>query len=384
MKKVLLFSEIFPPVKGGSGRWFWEVYTRIQQNDVVIAAGKSNVESEFDQISPLNTYRLPLNSSSWGLKSVTGLKFYWRIFRLVRQIIKQENIEVIHCGRCLPEGFIGYLINKTMGIPYICFIHGEDVETAATSRELSWIVKKALSGAKYLVCNSQNTATILLNTWHTASAKTKVINPGVDTKRFVPAEYNSEIRTALGWNERPVILTVGRLQERKGHDMMIKALPAIKEQVPDILYAIIGDGEQRPLLDSLVNKLGLIENVMFMSEISDDQMIQCYQQCNLFILPNRTVGRDIEGFGMVLVEAQACGKPVIAGNSGGTAETMLVGESGYIVDCTSVGSMVEQIIPILKDTKLASRMGARGCAHVNVNLDWQGLSQQAKQLFEKV
>ena len=384
VKNVLLLSEIFPPVKGGSGRWFWEVYSRIQQDDVVIAAGQNSLASEFDQVSPLKTYRLPLASSCWGLKSLTGLKFYWRIFRLVRQIVKQENIEVIHCGRCLPEGFIGYLINKTMGIPYICFIHGEDVETAATSRELSWIVRKALNGAEYLVCNSQNTATILLNTWNSESSKTKVINPGVDTKRFVPADHDPETRAALGWNERPVILTVGRLQERKGHDMMIKALPVLKEQFPDILYAIIGGGEQRPILDNLVDKLGLTENVLFMSEVSDEQMIQCYQQCNLFILPNRTVGRDIEGFGMVLVEAQACGKPVIAGDSGGTSETMLIGESGYIVDCTSVPAMVEHILPILKDPILANNMGKKGCAHANAKLDWQALSLQAKWLFEKI
>ena len=217
-----------------------------------------------------------------------------------------------------------------------------------------------------------------------ADEKIKVIHPGVYTQRFFPLDYTPDTRSMLGWGERLVILTVGRLQKRKGHDMMIKALPAIKEHFPDVLYAIIGDGAQRVVLDGLVNELGLADNVLFMSETSDETMIKCYQQCNLFILPNRTVERDIEGFGMVLVEAQACGKPVIAGDSGGTIETMLVGESGFIVDCTSTSAIVEKIIYMLKNENTSSVMGERGRIHVNENLDWQALSQKAKQLFERV
>jgi phosphatidylinositol alpha-1,6-mannosyltransferase len=381
MKKTLLLSEIFPPLKGGSGRWFWEVYTRLPKDKVVIAAGETENTTNFDKKNSLNCYRLPLSSWSWGLKSLTGLKFYWRVLRAVLKLVKQEKIESIHCGRCLPEGFIGYLVNKLKGIPYICYIHGEDVETAATSRELSWIVKKALTHADKLICNSQNTANILLNSWHTDPQKTFIVNPGVDTQVFVPAEPNESIKTQLGWEQRPVILTVGRLQERKGHDMLIRSLPAVIKQHPNVLYAIIGDGENKAALQELVGSLQLGDNVLFMSELSDQQMIQCYQQCNLFILPNRSVGRDIEGFGMVLVEAQACAKPVIAGDSGGTAETMLLNETGFIVDCTSAELLPEKIILLLNDTELADKMGQKGRKHVVETLDWKNLTKQASDLF---
>lgn len=384
MKKTLLLSEIFPPTKGGSGRWFWEVYTRIQQGDVVVAAGQTSAAEDFDLSTPFKTYRLPLSSTSWGLKSIVGLKFYWQIFKLVRRIVKQENIEVIHCGRCIPEGFIAYLIKIFIGIPYICYVHGEDMETAATSRELSWIVNKALGGAEYMVCNSQNTAKILHGTWNCLSSKVVVVNPGVDAQFFIPADYSPEIRSVLGWGSRPVVLTVGRLQKRKGQDMVIKALVRVKQQIPDVLYAVVGEGSQRPLLENLVEELKLTDNVLFMSEISDENMIECYQQCNVFILPNRTVDRDIEGFGMVLVEAQACGKPVIAGDSGGTAETMLIGESGYVVDCTSVELISEKVLTLLTDETLAREMGEVGCAHVNSTLNWPALSQQAKQVFDRI
>ena len=124
MKKTLLLSEIFPPVKGGTGRWFWEVYTRIAKGDVVVAAGQDDKSDDVDTTSPLKTYRLPLSSWSWGLKSLTGLKYYFSALRAVLNVITQNDIEIIHCGRCLPEGFIGFLISKIKGIPYICYVHG--------------------------------------------------------------------------------------------------------------------------------------------------------------------------------------------------------------------------------------------------------------------
>ncbi|OZG73434.1 glycosyl transferase family 1 [Hahella sp. CCB-MM4] len=381
MKKTLLLSEIFPPVKGGSGRWFWEVYNRLPSDRVVVAAGNNEQAAAFDKKNPLKTFRLPLSSTSWGLRSLVGLKFYWSVYWAVRKLVKQEKIEVIHCGRCLPEGFVAYLISKTMGIPYICYIHGEDVETAATSRELSWIVHRSLGGAEKLVCNSQNTADIVLNTWHASREKTHVVHPGVDAGYFVPAAPDAEVRDSLGWGQRPVVVTVGRLQLRKGQDMLIQALPEIRQQFPDILYAIIGEGEEKAALVKLAADLGVTDNVAMMSELSDEQMLQCYQQCDVFVLPNRTVGRDIEGFGMVLVEAQACAKPVIAGDSGGTAETMKVGETGYIVDCTSPAPLARQIIEVLSNLEQRKSMGAAGRQHVEQNLDWSKLAEQARQLM---
>lgn len=384
MRKTLLLSEIFPPLKGGSGRWFWEIYSRLPAEKVVIAAGKTDGADDFDQQHEMNCYRLPLSSWSWGLKSLTGLRFYWRVLRQVLSLIKNEKIDVIHCGRCLPEGFIGYLVSKLKGIPYICYIHGEDVETAATSRELSWIVKKALGGATTLIANSQNTANILLNTWQTDPAKTFVVNPGVDSQQFVPVAANEEVKQSLGWTARKVILTVGRLQERKGHDMLIRALPAIITHHPDVLYAIIGDGKQKESLQALVAQLQLQKHVMFMTELSDEQMIQCYQQCDVFVLPNRTVGRDIEGFGMVLVEAQACAKPVIAGDSGGTAETMVIGETGFIVDCTQPQQLAIKLNELLSDSLTCQKMGQAGRLHVQQSLDWGVLCKKLSLHIDKL
>ena len=354
----------------------------LPKNEYIIAAGHTEGDEAFDKTHDLKLQRLNLSSNSWGIKSLTGLKFYWRVFNQIRKLIKQLRIETIHCGRCLPEGFIGYLFNKFLNIPYICYIHGEDVEAAATSRELSWIVSKVLSNATTLICNSQNTANLILNNWQANPDKTVILNPGCDANKFIPADNSESIKKSLGWKNKQVILTVGRLQERKGQDMLIKALPAIKQSIPNVLYAIIGGGEEKQKLEKLTDELNLKDNVMFMSEISDEQMIQAYQQCDIFALPNRTVGQDIEGFGMVLVEAQACAKPVIAGDSGGTAETMIIGETGFIVDCTQPEPIANKLIELLQSPEKCAKLGTAGRMHVEKTLDWQVHTERAKEIFK--
>lgn len=381
MSKTLLISEIFPPIHGGSGRWFWELYSRLPREEYFIVAGESPETEAFDKTHDLTIQRINLSSPSWGIKSKTGLAFYWKTFWLLKKIIKENTITQIHCGRCLPEGVMGWLLNIFTGIPFICYVHGEDVETASTSRELSWLVKKVLLKANKLISNSNNTANILTSNWGAKTDKVVVLNPGCDTSKFIPAEYNQEVRDSLGWSNKKVILTVGRLQKRKGHDMMIAALLEIKKQIPDVLYAIIGGGEELINLKKQVVDLSLEEHVIFHSEISDKEMIQCYQQCDLFILPNRTVGNDIEGFGMVLVEAQACGKPVIAGDSGGTSETMLIGETGFILDCTSSQPIAKTLTELLSQPEKLVSLGKQGRVHATTQLDWEVHTKKAINLF---
>lgn len=382
MKKSILISEIFPPKNGGSGRWFWELYSRLPQESTFIVAGQHEDSEHFDKAHKLSLARLDLNCWTWGIKSVDGFKYYWKTFWSIKKLIKQHNIKSIHCGRCLPEGFMGYLLSKALGLPLLCYVHGEDVEAASQSRELSWMVKRVLNHCHTIICNSNNTASLLTNSWSISDEKIKVLNPGVDASKFIPAVRDMLIKAQLGWNDRPVVLTVGRLQKRKGHDMMVSALPKIKESIPNVLYAIIGGGEEKARLESLVIKNSVQDNVLFMDEIDDDTMLQCYQQCDLFILPNRTVGRDIEGFGMVLVEAQSCGKPVIAGNSGGTRETMVEEETGVVIDCTNIETIADTVCSMLKDKNKLQTMALVAREHVLTTLDWSAHVEKAKALFQ--
>jgi phosphatidylinositol alpha-1,6-mannosyltransferase len=379
--KTLLITENFPPKSGGSGRWFWELYSRLPQNEYEILAGEDPAAAKYDSDANIHILRGNLTSSEWGFKSSVGLKFYFKSALLARKIIKQRQITQLHCGRVLPEGVIAWLLNLFTGIPYVCYVHGEDLETAQSSREQYFICGQVIKRAKAIICNSQNSANIVAKFGAQAASKTQVLHPGVDSDLFVPKKRDEKSLTSLNWIDKKVVLTVGRLQARKGQDMMIKAIPEILKATPNFLYAIVGEGEELDSLVKLSAELKVDQHVQFLRGIPDEQMIECYQQCDLFILPNRTINNDIEGFGMVLVEAQSCGKPVIAGDSGGTKETMLLGESGFIIDATQPSNIASTVVGMLADEKKLKDMGSKGREHVLQSLDWKALVQRAKELF---
>ncbi|MCA9118276.1 MAG: glycosyltransferase family 4 protein, partial [Planctomycetaceae bacterium] len=359
-QRLLLLSEIFPPHTGGSGRWFHEIYSRLPKEAVQIVAGEHSRQTGFDSTTPLEIERLPLRLGDWGTVRPASMRNYWHLAQKIRRVAIRADATEIHAGRCLPEGWLAWLVRWRTGIGYRLYIHGEDVETAATSREHSWMVRRVLNTAEMLIANSHNTAALLRDRWSVPDDRIVVLHPGVDTRRFCPAPRDAELRNQLEWDERTVILTVGRLQQRKGQDQMIRALKQIRRSVPDVLYAVVGSGEDGERLRTLAEQEDVREHVRFHGEIADEQLIGCYQQCDLFALPNRRVGHDIEGFGMVLLEAQACGRPVLAGRSGGTAETMRIPETGVTVNCEGPDELAAAVQELLGDSDLLNRMGEAG------------------------
>ena len=381
MKKTLLLTENFPPKEGGSGRWFWELYSRLPNDKVLIVANDTPEGREFDKTHELDIVRIELESTEWGLASTKGLGFYWETIRKVLKLIKEYGIEEVHCGRVIPEGVIARALKLLAGARYNCFVHGEDVETAATSREHSLIVKNVCKNASMLICNSENTANIVRKLGFDSGSKCEVLHPGVDTSRFEVAAPDTSFRQKMGWSGKRVLLTVGRLQRRKGQDFLIKSMPALLKEFPDLFYAVVGRGECYDELISLVDQHKLHDNVCVYPDMDDEALIKCYQQCDIFILPNRTIDNDIEGFGMVLVEAQVCGKPVIAGDSGGTRETMNIGKTGHIIDCGSTENLLNGLSPILRNREIVD--GEVDIAdYAKKRFNWDQHVAKAKRLFK--
>ena len=378
---TLLVTENFPPRTGGSGRWFWELYRRLPRERFLVAAGQAPRQDEVDRNGQLRVVRLPLTLREWGVTRPAGLCGYTRAVWKLHYLIRHEQVKMVHCGRTLPEGVMALALKLLTGIPYACYVHGEEMHTARSSREFTWLVGRVLDQAAFAIANSRNTKVILQRDWRLPPERIRLLHPGVDTTRFVPKGPDPAVRARFGWSHRPVVLTVGRLQRRKGQDHLIRALRAIRQQVPDVLYAIAGEGEERTPLEELVRREGVSGAVQFLGEPDDATLIECYQQCDLFVLPNRQVGEDIEGFGMVLLEAQACGKAVVAGASGGTAETMWVGQTGEIVNCSNPEPLAEVVSRLLVDSDRRMRMGEAGRRWVEERFDWVSLTRQAERLF---
>ena len=382
--KTLLATEVFPPQTGGSGRWFWEMYRRLPQHQTIIAAGQYEGSAEFDQTHSMRVFRLPLKMSAWGLRSRAGLAAYIRLFFQLRRLMRQQQVKQLHAGRLLPEGWLAWMLRQACGLPYLVYVHGEEVQYAATSRELSWMARQVIAGADVLIANSRNTAAILQDTWDISEQKVRILHPGVDTQCYRPAERDPLIRQQLGWGDRPVVLTVGRLQKRKGHDTMIRALRHIRQAVPDVLYVVAGDGEERAHLEQLVCAEQAGNHVQFLGALDEERLLKCYQQCDLFVLANRQISADIEGFGMVLLEAQACGKPVVAGASGGTVETMRPGHTGFCIPCDQHHELTAVLSKLLLDPQQRTTMGAAARQWVSSSFDWDSLVCEARTAFDDV
>jgi phosphatidylinositol alpha-1,6-mannosyltransferase len=379
--KTLVVSDNFPPKKGGSGRWFWEIYRRLPREQFVIAAGEAPDQEAFDRKHDLRVERVPLTLKSWGIKNWEGMSGYWSATTRLARLVRSERVGFVHCGRVLPEGVMALTLKWRFGVPYLCYVHGEDVTTARESREYVFLVRQVLRGASLLIANSRNTQRILCDEWAVPRERVQVLHPGVDSTRFVPASRDCAIRQAMGWGTRRVVLTVGRLQKRKGHDQMIRALRLLRDEFPELLYCIIGDGEERGELERLIRSEQVQEQVQLLGEADDARLIAAYQQCDLSILPNRQIGEDIEGFGMVLLEAQACGKPVIAGASGGTSEAVNAPLTGLVVPCETPEGIATAMAPLLRDEARRLAMGRAAREWAAGKFEWSALAVQAGSVF---
>lgn len=380
--KILLLSQVFPPARGGSGRWLWELYRRLSGFEVHVAAARTAGAEAFDRASELRTVRIPLAFTNWGIWDPRGGFQYSRALVELSRLVHQARPDVIHCGKCLPEGLLALIVKRCTGIPYYCYAHGEELTLAATSRELTRLSRKVLRQATRVVANSQHTKEILVTRWGVSADRVAVMHPGVDTTRFVPAPPDPALRTRMGWADRRVVLTVGALQKRKGQDMMIRALPSIRARCPDVLYSVVGEGWERDYLESLASDHGVADAVQFRDTPGDQELISCYQQCDLFALPNRQVGWDFEGFGIVLLEAQACGKPVVAGLSGGTAETLEPSRSGELVSCDAPDRLATLVADLLDRPDRRLQMGHRAREWVVSRFDWPVLVNEAARQFD--
>jgi phosphatidylinositol alpha-1,6-mannosyltransferase len=366
---------------GGSGRWLWELYRRLRREDILIFAGEVAGGAEFDCAHDVRVRRLPLSLANWGMLKPAAARAYLGLAGEVIRTIREESVKAVHCGRCLPEGMIAALARWRTGVPFVCYAHGEELTYGRQSRELAVLMRFVFARARAVIGNSRNTLRMLAEEWRVPAPKLVLMHPGVDSSRFHPAVRDASVRRRLGWGDRPVVLTVGRLQERKGHDAVLRSLPEIRSKVPNVLYAIVGDGERRGPLLELAAREDVLNHVVFHGELDDEETLECYQQCDLFVLPNRRVGHDIEGFGMVLVEAQSCGKPVVAGSSGGTAETMQAPETGLLLDCENPRAIAATFIDLLRDPERCARMGHAARAWAVDQFDWSALSHRAGELF---
>ena len=365
--EILLVSELFPPAVGGSAVLLKNVYERLAESSVTVLTGESAPPLGGD--GRLTVVRRPMSADRWGILTPAGLGRHLRTARSIRSLAASPHA-IVHCGRALPEGVSALVARSVGGARYVCWTHGEELAYARSSRELGVLMRLVHRGAAAVIANSRNSARLLVSMGVSAE-RVHVVYPGVDATRFHPGAADRRSRQAMAPHGELVMLSVGRLQSRKGHDLAIAALDSIRQEIPGLRYVIAGDGEERQRLERIVSERGLRDAVTFAGNVPDEALPALYAASDFFVHPNRVEGEDFEGFGIVFLEAAASGRAVIGGATGGVPEAVEEGVTGLLVGGTDPQELAGAIRRLALSAELRQRMGQAGRRRVLTDFTWE-------------
>ncbi|MBC8249052.1 MAG: glycosyltransferase family 4 protein [Anaerolineales bacterium] len=368
MKKRLLITLTFPPDTGGMQSFAYQRCLRAGDEPVVLAPWHPG-GAEFDAIQPFPVFRWrPFPGNFPGLKRIGQLL---QPLLLARQLLQQESFDAVECWQPLPLGLTAWLLKRIYGLPVIIWSHGSDLLRVQRLPGGRAVLRWTLSQADRLIANSMATQ-VQMERLGQDPARIRVIHPSVNTQRFHPQIDGSAVVARHHLQGKSVILTVARLVERKGIDVVIRAMPKVLEAIPDAVYLVIGTGPYQEKLERLARESGLEGKVIFVGRVPDEELPYYYGACDLFVLLSRTLvdKGEIEGFGIVFLEAGACGKPVIGGKGGGTSEAIEDGVTGLLVDPLDVNEISNAIVRVLEDEELARRLGENGRKRAAKQPDW--------------
>ncbi len=326
---------------------------------------------EFDARAPYPIHRIELlrpqetiARSRWHslyLFLTVDVPLRYRVWRETARIIRNEKIDVVCIGELVSGSWLGLLAKRWLGCKMINYIHGEEITTVSNYRFFGRKRRKSLHSNDAIVAVSNFTRQALIHLMEVPPEKIELITNGVDLNKFQPGSPDPALVERYGLKDKRVLLTVGRLIPRKGIDTTIKALPAILKTCPNTHYLIIGCGPYEKDLHTLAEKLNVSRHITFAGRIPDEELAAHYHLSDLFLMPNRELSdHDTEGFGLVFLEANACGRAVIGGRAGGVVEAVRDGENGLLVDGTNVDEVATTTIRLLTDHALRNRIEKRG------------------------
>lgn len=382
--RVLLVSEMFPPAVGGSAVFCHNIYSRLEQAEVQILTDERMSPATGTAMSErLRILRRSIATRRWGVIDPRGLQHYVRVAWQIRTLLSRRA-GLVHVPRALPEGVAAYLSHAMGGPGYVCWVLGEDVATYLSSRELTFLAKRVYGAARAVVVHCRNDSVLLEVLGVPREKITRPIYAGVDAQRFHGAADGSHVRRRYAGPGETVLLTVGRLQRRKGHDIAIEAIHALRHELPALRYVIVGNGEERARLEGLVDRLELRDRVFFAGVVADDELPAYYAACDVFLHPNRVDDGDFEGFGLVFLEAAAAGKPVIGGDSGGVPEAVERDVTGLLVEGTDVSQVADAIRRLATCSGLRLQMGRAGRARVERFFTWERAAAEVSALHTRL
>jgi len=363
---ILFFAYDFE--RGGIARYSREVAEGLGR-----LGHKVFVVSDFSEGQAALTGHEAFTPVSFPKRELKSASF-WLDFVPFRLLGKKLSVEMFLLAALFPYGPMALALSKSTGIPFSIFVHGAELFVEKLKTRL--VVSTIFAKAAHIICVSHFTRDLLLERFP-RSRSPVVIPPGTHPESFLPLADRKPLLEKHGLAGKRILLTVSRLVRRKGHAQVVRALPSLVERVPELVYLIAGTGPAEEELRALVHETGLEECVRFLGFVEDKTLSELYALCDVFVLPSfkttdtESGSRGVEGFPAVFLEASACGRPVIAGKSGGSPEAVLDGITGLIVDGENVEQISEAVLRLLLDEGLVNRLGQNGRKRVEEEFSWE-------------
>jgi phosphatidylinositol alpha-1,6-mannosyltransferase len=376
-KNILVITNDFGPRTGGIETFVMGLLERIVDHKVVVFTSQQGDTSEYDQ-QWLKKFGVQVirDRSRILLPSV-------RVAKRAKEIAQSHNVEVLVFGAAAPLALMAPKLRKAGVKKIIALTHGHEVWWARIF-PFNLAMKRIGNSVDHLTYLGEFTRQAISRSLSQKSIDSMVkIAPGIDTFHFSPQADATQRRTELGLESKKIIISVGRLVHRKGQDKLIQAFPTIVREIPNAHLLIVGEGPYRAHLEKLVEKLSLKANVTFVGRIFYNDLPSYLSASDVFVMPSRSrfFGLEVEGLGIVYLEASACAIPVVAGVSGGAPDAVQEGITGLCVDGTNIGQIAEAVIHICSDSKRATKMGLAGRNWVIEQWQWEIWSKQFNSLF---
>jgi phosphatidyl-myo-inositol dimannoside synthase len=368
MSRVLLVTNDFPPRRGGIQSYLENLVDELVatgSHSLTVYAPKWKGAPDYDHAAATRGYQVVRHGSTLMLPEPT-------VAMRMRNLIVEHSIDTVWFGAAAPLALLAPLARSAGARRVVASTHGHEV---------GWSMLPIARNALRRIGTDTDVVTFVShytrNRFASAfgpDAALEYLPPGVDVDRFAPDEVaHAQLRARYGLGSRPVVVCVSRLVPRKGQDMLIRALPAIRERIEDAALVIVGGGPYLDNLRKLADRFGVTEHVVFTGGVPAAELPMHHAMGDVFAMPCRTRGSglDVEGFGIVFLEASASGVPVVAGRSGGAPETVVDGQTGVVVDGWDVGAIAAVVGDLLADPARAAAMGAAGRQWVVDNWRWR-------------
>jgi phosphatidylinositol alpha-1,6-mannosyltransferase len=379
VRRTLIVTNDFPPRQGGIQAFVHELAIRQPPGSVVVYASDHEGSREFDarQPFPVIRHRNIVGRASGLLIPTPHAR------RRIVSTFREQGCNAAWFGASAPLGLLAPALREAGAERIVATTHGHEVGWAKLPGARQ-ALRRIGEGCDIVTYLGDYTLRRLSRAFG-PQADLRRLTPGVDADAFNPSVSGETIRVRYGLAQRPVIVCVSRLVRRKGQDKLIEALPEIRRRVPGAALLLVGKGKYHDELLALAQRHDVAEHVILTGGVPHAELPAHYAAGDLFAMPCRTrrFGMDVEGLGIVFLEASAVGLPVLAGDSGGAPDAVKVGETGYVVDGNSVPAITARAVQLLDDQALRARLGEAGRDWVEREWQWDGIAAQLRAYLDE-